>query len=100
VTAATNSRPRALSDGSAALALAAAAAHADGGADGAVCNLASPHFQGGDLVATDRPVDSPAARYTDDLSPPPGRGGGLDGAAAQSPALSGCEDGWGGPLAV
>jgi hypothetical protein len=77
----------------AALALAAAPAQADDGSSGAVCNPASPHFQGGGMVATDAPVDSPAARYTDDLSLLPGVGEGLVGAAANSPALSGCEDG-------
>jgi hypothetical protein len=46
----------------AALVLAAPAAQADGGASAAVCNQVSPHFQGGGLVATDPPVDSPAAR--------------------------------------
>jgi hypothetical protein len=81
----------------AALSLAAAPAQADGGA-ASVCNQASPHFQGGGLVALDAPVDSPAARYTDDLSPLPGRGDGLVGAAANSPALTACgEDGVGAP---
>jgi hypothetical protein len=78
----------------AALALVAVPAQADDAVS--VCNQASPHFQGGDLVATDPPVDSPAARYTDDLSPLPGRGGGRIGAAANSPALTGCDEG-GGP---
>jgi hypothetical protein len=55
-----------------------------------VCNQASPHFQGGGLVALDAPVDSPAARYTDDLSPLPGKGEGLVTAAAHSPALTVC----------
>jgi hypothetical protein len=79
----------------AAFALAAPAAQADPGA--AVCNQASPHFQGGGLVALDAPVDSPAARYTDDLSPLPGHGKGLAGAAANSPALTACGEDEGGP---
>ncbi len=87
---------RAALGAAAALALVVPAAQADGGA-GAVCNQASPHFQGGGLVATDLPVDSPAARYTDDLSPLPGVGEGLVGAAAHSPALTGCDDGGGDP---
>jgi hypothetical protein len=77
----------------AALAIAAPAAHAGGGSGAAVCNQASPHFQGGGLVAADLAVDSPAARYTDDLSPLPGSGNGLVGAASHSPALTICEDG-------
>jgi hypothetical protein len=81
-----------------ALMLAVPAAQADDGARAAVCNQASPHFQGGGLVATDPPVDSPAARYTDDLSPLPGVGEGLVVAAAASPPLTGCagSDGGGG----
>jgi hypothetical protein len=59
----------------------------------AVCNQASPHFQGGGLVALDPPVDSPAARYTDDLSPLPGQGKGLVRAASKSPALTLCGEG-------
>ena len=82
----------------AALSLAAAPAQADG--DASVCNQASPHFQGGGLVALDPPVDSPAARFTDDLSALPGRGEGLAGAATHSPALTGCDDGEGGPATV
>ena len=58
-----------------------------------VCNQASPHFQGGGLVALDAPVDSPAARYTDDLSPLPGNGEGLVNAAGHSPALTLCGPG-------
>ena len=57
-----------------------------------VCNQASPHFQGGGLVALDPPVDSPAARYTDDLSPLPGKGAGLVHAASKSPSLTICGD--------
>jgi hypothetical protein len=79
----------------AAFALAAPAAQADTGA--AACNQASPHFQGGGLIALDPPVDSPAARYADDLSPLPGHGKGLAGAAANSPALTACGEGGGGP---
>jgi hypothetical protein len=55
-----------------------------------VCNQASPHFQGGGLVALDPPVDSPAARYTDNLSPLPGKGKGLVNAASHSPSLTVC----------
>jgi hypothetical protein len=74
----------------------AAQARADGPSV-PVCNQASPHFQGGGLVALDPPVDSPAARYTDDLSPLPGRGEGLVNAAGHSPALTVCggDDGGG-----
>jgi hypothetical protein len=79
-----------------ALAIAAPAAQA-GDSGGAVCNQASPHFQGGGLLPTDPPVDSPAVRYTDDLSPLPGQGEGLIGAAANSPSLTGCAEGDGGP---
>lgn len=61
----------------------------------AVCNQASPHFQGGGLVALDPPVDSPAARYTDDLSPLPGKGKGLPNAASHSPSLTLCGEGTG-----
>jgi hypothetical protein len=57
----------------------------------AVCNQASPHWLGGDLIALDPPVDSPAARYTVDLTKLPGKGAGLVGAAANSPSLSVCE---------
>ena len=64
-----------------------------GGPSVPVCNQASPHFQGGGLVALDPPVDSPAARYTDDLSPLPGRGEGLVTAAGHSPALTVCGGG-------
>ncbi len=55
-----------------------------------VCNQASPHWLGGGLVALDPPVDSPAARYTQDIGPLPGKGRGLVGAAAHSPALTLC----------
>ena len=58
-----------------------------------VCNQASPHFQGGGLVALDPSVDSPAARYTDNLTQLPGQGEGLVTAAAHSPALTVCGDG-------
>ncbi len=69
----------------------ALAAPAVAGADQVpVCNQASPHFQGGGLVALDPPVDSPAARYTDDLAPLPGKGKGLVTAAGHSPALTVC----------
>jgi hypothetical protein len=44
-------------------------------------------------VALDAPVDSPAARYTDDLYELPGRGEGLVTAAGHSPALTVCGDG-------
>jgi hypothetical protein len=58
-----------------------------------VCNQASPHFQGGGLVALDPPVDSPAARYTENLTQLPGEGEGLVTAADHSPALTVCGDG-------
>jgi hypothetical protein len=76
-----------------ALVLAAAAQARPGGPNVPVCNQASPHFQGGGLVALDPQVDSPAARYTDDLSPLPGHGEGLVTAAGHSPALTVCGDG-------
>lgn len=75
--------------GAAALALAVVPA-AQAGASASVCNQASPHFQGGGLVALDPPVTSPAARYTSNLSPLPGHGRGLVGAAHHSPALTVC----------
>jgi hypothetical protein len=80
-----------------ALALVPAAQAQPGGPSVPVCNQASPHFQGGGLVALDQPVDSPAARYTDDLSELPGRGEGLVTAAGHSPALTLCgpDDGGG-----
>ncbi len=65
-------------------------------ADPAVCNQASPHWLGGGLVALDPPVDSPAARYTEDIGPLPGKGKGLVGAAGHSPALTLCDGGSGG----
>lgn len=58
-----------------------------------VCNQASPHFLGGGLVALDPPVNSPAARYTVDLSKLPGNGAGLVDAAAKSPSLTVCDGG-------
>jgi hypothetical protein len=77
-----------------ALALALAAAPAAQAAPAAssvlVCNQASPHFQGGGLVALDAPVDSPAARFTSDLTVLPGVGQGLVTAAGKSPALTIC----------
>jgi hypothetical protein len=76
-----------------ALALAPTAQAHPGGPSLPVCNQASPHFQGGGLVALDPPVDSPAARYTDDLAPLPGRGEGLVNAASHSPALTICGPG-------
>ena len=82
-----------------ALALAPAAQARPAGPSVPVCNQASPHFQGGGLVALDPPVDSPAARYTDDLSPLPGQGEGLVNAAGHSPALTVCgEDDGGGEV--
>jgi hypothetical protein len=82
-----------------ALSLAPAAQARPGGPSVPVCNQASPHFQGGGLVALDPPVDSPAARYTDDLYELPGRGEGLVNAAAHSPALTVCgEDDGGGEV--
>ncbi len=82
---------RAAAGAAAVLALAAAPA-ANANTSVPVCNQASPHFQGGGLAALDPPVDSPAARYTDDLSTLPGRGEGLVTAAAHSPALTVCGD--------
>jgi hypothetical protein len=73
----------------AALGLAAPAAQASD-ASVSVCNQASAHFQGGGLVALDASLDSGAARYTDDLSPLPGRGEGIVTAAAHSRALTAC----------
>ncbi len=78
-----------------ALALTPAAQARPGGPSVPVCNQASPHFQGGGLVALDPPVDSPAARYTDNLSPLPGQGAGLVTAASHSPALTVCGEGGG-----
>jgi len=73
-----------------AVVLALAAAPAAQASSAPVCNQASPHFQGGGLVALDAPVDSPAARYTTNLSALPGSGQGLGTAAARSPALTAC----------
>jgi hypothetical protein len=81
-----------------ALALAPAAQARSGGPSVPVCNQASPHFQGGGLVALDPPVDSPAARYTDDLYELPGRGEGLVTAAEHSPALTVCGQDDGGEI--
>jgi hypothetical protein len=86
-------RAAATAAGVLALALAPTAQARPGGPSLPVCNQASPHFQGGGLVALDPPVDSPAARYTDDLSPLPGRGEGLVNAASHSPALTICGEG-------
>jgi hypothetical protein len=58
-----------------------------------VCNQASPHWLGGGLVALDPPVDSPAARYTEDIGKLPGKGGGLFHAALKSPSLTLCDGG-------
>ncbi len=76
--------------GAAALLAIAAAPAAQASPSVPVCNQASPHFQGGGLVALDPPVDSPAARYTDDLYQLPGKGEGLVTAARHSPALTVC----------
>jgi hypothetical protein len=73
-----------------ALAAAPAAQAAPPGTSVPVCNQASPQFQGGGLVALDAPVDSPAARFTSDLTPLPGLGKGLVNAAGNSPALTIC----------
>src|SRR4051794_18698831 len=81
-----------------ALAAAPAAIAAPAGPSVPVCNQASPHFQGGGLVALDPATDSPAARYTDDLSPLPGRGEGLVNAAGRSPALTVCGEDDGGEV--
>jgi hypothetical protein len=74
-------------------AAAPAAEAARGGTSVPVCNQASPHFQGGGLVALDAPLDSPAARYTTDLTVLPGAGEGLVTAAGHSPALTICGGG-------
>jgi hypothetical protein len=96
---------RAVACAAAVLALAAAPAQASTAASVSVCNQASPHFQGSGLVALGAPVDSPAARYVNDLSARPGVGEGLITAASHSAALTECgaraEDGvpsdpWGG----
>ena len=65
-----------------------------------VCNQASPHWLGGGLVALDPPVNSPAARYTVDIGKLPGKGAGLFEAAANSPALTVCDGGDGGPVDI
>jgi hypothetical protein len=80
-----------------ALAAAPAAQAASTGTGLPVCNQASPHFQGGGLVALDAPVDSPAARFTDDLTVLPARGEGVVRAASKSPSLTICgtDDGGG-----
>ncbi len=80
---------RGTASAAAVLALAAPAAPASE-PSAPVCNQASAQFQGGGRDALDAPVDSPAARYTDDLSALPGGGEGLATAAAQSPALTAC----------
>lgn len=87
-------RRGALAAAVAALSLAAAPS---ANANPPVCNQASPHWLGGGLVALDPPVDSPAARYTEDIGPLPGKGKGLVRAAANSPSLTLCgPDGDGG----
>jgi hypothetical protein len=83
---------RRVAAGAAALLAIAAAPAAQASPSVPVCNQASPHFQGGGLVALDPPVDSPAARYTDNLTQLPGKGEGLVTAAAHSPALTVCGD--------
>jgi hypothetical protein len=75
------------------LAVVPAAQARSGGPSLPVCNQASPHFQGGGLEALDPPVDSPAARYTDDLYELPGQGNGLVNAARHSPSLTVCGEG-------
>lgn len=78
----------------AALAVAAAPVQAKQSTDSTstptVCNLATSTSLGGPNVADDAPTGSPAARYTSDLRPMRGQGGGLVNAAANSPALSLC----------
>jgi hypothetical protein len=80
---------RGAASAAAVLALAAPAAQASG-PSAPVCSQASPQFQGGGLAGLDVPVDSPAARYTYDLSTLPAQGEGLVTAAVQSPALTVC----------
>jgi hypothetical protein len=87
---------RRVAAGAAALLAIAAAPAAQANPSVPVCNQASPHFQGGGLVALDPPVDSPAARYTDDLYQLPGKGEGLVNAASHSPSLTVCGEGDGG----
>ena len=79
---------RAVAGAAAALAIAAPAASAAPPVP--VCNQASPHFQGGGLVALDPDTGSPASRYRDDLSTLPGNGEGLVTAAGRSRALAVC----------
>jgi hypothetical protein len=69
-----------------------------------VCNQATHNSLGGDFIAFDEPVDSPAARYDTGIHAKPGQGAGLVNAAAHSPALTVCgplepEPG-GGPVAT
>ena len=85
---------RAVAGAVAALAIAAPAASAKPSMP--VCNQASPHFQGGGLVALDPETGSPASRYGDDLSALPGNGEGLGTAAGRSAALTACGEGGGG----
>ena len=54
-----------------------------------VCNQATPHSLGGELVATDGDP-TPPARYQQNLKAHPGQGAGLVNAASHSPALSLC----------
>ena len=85
----------------AAATVALAAAPAANAAPPSDSNQASPHWLGGGLVALDPPVDSPAARYTEDIGPLPGKGAGLVRAAGKSPALTLCgpvdDGGWNPP---
>jgi hypothetical protein len=80
----------------AALAVAAPVAGAKPAAtDFTVCNQATPHSLGGDLLATDGDP-TPPARYKENLERHPGNGVGLVNAAGNSPALSLCNDTYGG----
>jgi hypothetical protein len=63
-----------------------------------VCNQATPHWLGGGLVALDPPVNSPAARYTVDIGKLPAKGAGVFTAAVNSPSLTVCDGGDGGPI--
>jgi hypothetical protein len=58
------------------------------GAQATVCNQAS-EAQRGDLVPTETST-SPSVRHTTNLAALPGKGKGLETAAANSPALNGC----------
>jgi hypothetical protein len=68
---------------------AAVASFAPAASQASVCNEAT-EGQRGDLVATGTPDPDPPARYKTGLAALPGKGGGLQIAAEQSPALTQC----------